>query len=99
MILCRKCWSQISLSDFGVCSSIESLCNDFVLQRYLIAISFINLNLRRSSRYSEEKLADLDYADDIALFEETDVKMVETTEAIRVTAGKLGLQMSYNKTD
>ncbi|XP_072018477.1 scavenger receptor cysteine-rich domain-containing protein DMBT1-like [Amphiura filiformis] len=49
---------------------------------------------RRSSRYPEEKLADLDYANDIALLEETDVKMAETTEAIRVTAGKLGLQDS-----
>ena len=44
------------------------------------------------------KLADLDYADDIALFEETDVEMAKTTEAIRATAGKLDLQMSYKKT-
>ena len=29
---------------------------------------------RRSSRYPEVKLADLDYADDIALFEESETK-------------------------
>ena len=44
-------------------------------------------------------LADLDYADDIALFEESETKMAETTEAIRVAAGKLGLQMSFKKTE
>ena len=54
---------------------------------------------RRSSRYPEVKLADLDYADDIALFEETDVEMAKTTEAIRATAGNLGLKMSYKKTE
>ena len=37
---------------------------------------------RRSSRYPEVKLADLDYADDTALFKETDVEMAKTTEAI-----------------
>lgn len=59
----------------------------------------ITLLPRRSSRYPEEKLADLDYADDIALFEETDDKMAETTEAIRKTAGRLGLKMSFKKTE
>ena len=44
---------------------------------------------RRSSRYPTVKLADLDYADDIALFVESEAEMAETTEAIRVTAGKL----------
>ena len=44
-------------------------------------------------------LADFDYANDIALFEETDVKMAKTTEAIREIAEKLGLKMSYNKTE
>ena len=42
-----------------------------------------------------EKLADMDYADDIALFKETDAEMAETTEAIRDIAGKLGLKMSH----
>ena len=56
----------------------------------------ITLVSRRSSRYPEVKLADLDYADDIALFEESDAKM---TEAIRVIAGKLGLKMRYRKTE
>ena len=54
---------------------------------------------RRSSRYPEVKLADLDYADDIALFEDSESKMADTTEAIRATAGKLGLMMSFKKTE
>ena len=53
---------------------------------------------QRSSRYPAEKLADLDYADDIALFEASEAAMAETTEAIRNIAGKLCLQMSYKKT-
>ena len=61
--------------------------------------SGLTLIPRRSSRYPEVKLADLDYADDIALFEESETKMAETTEAIRATAGKLGLQMSFKKTE
>ena len=47
---------------------------------------------RRSSRYPKVKLADLDYADDIALFEENDVEIAKTTEVIREIAGKLGLK-------
>ena len=43
------------------------------------------------------RLSDLDYADDIALFEESATKMAETTEAIRSLAGKLGLHMSFKK--
>ena len=53
---------------------------------------------RRISRYPEVKLADLDYADDTALFEESENTMAETTEAILATAGKLGLQKSFKKT-
>ena len=34
----------------------------------------------RSSRYPEVKLADLDYADDIALFEKSETKMAETSK-------------------
>ena len=34
-------------------------------------------------------MTDWDYADNIALFEETDTEMVETTEATRDIAGKL----------
>ena len=48
-----------------------------------------NLVPRRSSRYPEVKLTDLDDADDIALFEETVVEMAKTSEAIRAIAGKL----------
>ena len=59
----------------------------------------LNSTPRRSSRYPAEKLADLDYADDIALFEAFEAAMAETTEAIRNIAGKLGLQMSYKKTE
>ena len=40
-----------------------------------------------------------DYADDIALFEESDTRMAETTEVIRTTAGKLGLHMSFKETE
>ena len=60
--------------------------------------SGLTLIPRRNSRYPEVKLADLNYADDIALFEESETKMAETTEAIRATAGKLGLHMSFKKT-
>ena len=59
----------------------------------------ITLIPRRSSRYPEVRFSDLDYADDIALFEESDSRMAETTEAIRTTAGKLGLHMSFKKTE
>ena len=59
----------------------------------------ITLVPRRSFRYPEVKLADLDYADDIALFKESDAEMANTTEAIRAIAGKLGLKMSYKKTE
>ena len=43
----------------------------------------LTLMPRRSSRYPAEKMTDLDYADDIAVFEETDTEMAETTEALR----------------
>ena len=73
---------------------------DFVMK---IAVDKDNRGLtlvpRMSSMYLKVKLADLDYADDTALFEETDVKMAKTTEAIREIAGKLGLKMSYKKTE
>ena len=59
----------------------------------------ITLIPRRSSRYPEVKLADLNYADDIALYEESDADMANTTEAIRAFAGKLCLKMSYKKTE
>ena len=76
------------------------LAIDFVMK---IAVDKDNRGLtltpRRSSRYPAEKLADLDYADDIALFEASEAAMAETTEAIRNIAGKLGLQMSYKKTE
>ena len=58
----------------------------------------VTLVPRRSSSYREVKLADFDYDDDIALFEESYVKMARTTAAIRAIAGKLGLKMSYKKT-
>ena len=61
--------------------------------------SVLTLIHRCSSRYPEVKLADWDYADDKALFEELETKMVETTEATRATAGKLGLQMIFKKTE
>ena len=76
------------------------LAIDFVMK---IAVDKDNRGLtltpRRSSRYPAEKLADLDYADDIALFEASEAAMAVTTEAIRNIAGKLGLQMSHKKTD
>ena len=58
---------------------------------------YLSLIPRRRSRYPEVKLSDLDYADDIALFDESENTMAETTEAIRATAGKPGLQMSCKK--
>ena len=36
---------------------------------------------------------------DVALFEESENTVAETTEAIRATAGKLGLQMIFKKTE
>ena len=59
----------------------------------------ITLVLKRSSRYPELKLADLDYADGIALFGETDVEMAKKTEAICAIAGIFGLEMCYKKTE
>lgn len=59
----------------------------------------ITLLPRQSSRYPEVKLVDLDYVDDIALLKDSDAKMIDTTEAIRETAGKLGLKMSFKKTE
>ena len=59
----------------------------------------LTLMPKGSYRYPAVKLADLDYADGIALFKETGAKMAETTEVIRVAAGKLGLQMSFKKTE
>ena len=41
---------------------------------------------RQSLRYPKVRFSNLDYADDIALFEESDTRMAETTEAIRTTA-------------
>ena len=76
------------------------LAIDFVMRAAVDKNSSgLTLIPRRSSRYPEVKLADLDYADDITLFEESETKMAETTEAIRATAGKLGLQMSFKKTE
>ena len=59
----------------------------------------LSLMPRRSSRYPAEKLADLDYANDIAVFEETATEIAQITEAIRDIAGKLGLKMSNKKTE
>ena len=53
----------------------------------------------RSFWYPAVKLADLDYAEDIALFEESEAETADTTKAIRVTAGNFGLQMSFKKTE
>ena len=61
--------------------------------------SCLTLISRRSLRYPEVKLADLDYTDDIALFEESETNMTEITETTRATAEKLGLQMRFKKTE
>ena len=44
-------------------------------------------------------LIDLDYADDKAVLEETDVEMTKTTEAIRAIVGNFDLKMSFKKTE
>ena len=76
------------------------LAIDFVMRAAVDANnSGLILTPRCSSRYPEVRLPDLDYADDIALFEDSDLKMANTTEAIRATAGKLGLKMSFKKTE
>ena len=80
-------------------NGLFGLAIDFVMK---IAVDKDNRGLtlipRRSSWYPEVKLADLHYADDNSLFEETDVETAKTTEAIRAIAGKLGLKMRYKKT-
>ena len=48
--------------------------------------SGLALIIRCSSIYPEGKIAYFPYTDDIALFEESDTKMSETTEAIRALA-------------
>ena len=53
----------------------------------------ITLIPRRSSRYPEVRLSNT------ALFEESDTRMAKTTEAIRTTAAKLELHMSFKKTE
>ena len=65
----------------------------------MIKSSQNSLISRRSSRYPEVRFSDLDYADDIALFEESDTRMAETTVAIRTTAGILALHTSFKKTE
>ena len=52
----------------------------------------ITLLPRQSWRYPEVKLVDLDYVDDIALLKDSDAKMIDTTEAIRETAGNWDLK-------
>ena len=49
---------------------------------------------RRSSRNPEVKLADMDYADDIALFEESENTMTETTEVTSNTSVHIVTQMA-----
>ena len=76
------------------------LAIDFVMKTTVDAQNTgLTLIPRRSSRYPKETLSDLDYADDIALFEENEQNMAETTEAIRKSASRLGLMMSYKKTE
>ena len=57
------------------------LAIDFVMRTAVDIKNNRGLTLlpRRSSRYPEVKLADPNYADDIALFEDSDYKMSGTT--------------------
>ena len=59
----------------------------------------ITLMPRRSLQYTEVRFSDLDYADDIDLFEESDTRMTETLDDIRTTAGKPWPPMSFTKTE
>ena len=51
----------------------------------------------RTSRYPEVKLTDLDYADDIALFEELEIMMAETTEAITCYSWETGITNEFQE--
>ena len=81
-------------------SLLLGLAIDFVMKTTVDAQNTgLTLISRRSSRYPQINLSDLDYADDIVLFEENELSMTRTTEATRQSANKLGLMMSHKKTE
>jgi hypothetical protein len=65
---------------------------------YLIAHGF-TFKLRKSSRYPERKLGDLEYAYDIALLADSTEQLNSQLEALRREASKVGLKINEEKTE
>lgn len=57
----------------------------------------VTLNPRRSSRYPEWRLPDLDFADDIALFGNSSTGLIQATEDLENVGASVGLSLNYIK--
>jgi hypothetical protein len=56
-------------------------------------------SLRKSTRPSERRIDDLDFADDIALIESSKQRSQKQIDALKLQASKVGLQINVEKTE
>ena len=59
----------------------------------------IVLEKRRSSRYQQQRLSDLDFADDIVLIEESEQRLQHATSEVEEKGRKVGLTINSKKTE
>ena len=57
----------------------------------------IVLEQRRSSRYQQQRLSDLDFADDIVLIDETEQRLQYATSQVEEKESKVGLTVDSTK--
>ena len=58
----------------------------------------IVLERRRSSRYQQQRLSDLDFVDDIALIDESEQRLQYATSEVEEKGRKVGLTINSKKT-
>ena len=71
---------------------------DWVLKHALDENAGIVLERRRSSRYRQYRLSDLDFADDIALIDDTEERLQPATSLLEDKGSKVGLTINSKKT-
>ena len=71
---------------------------DYALRSSIIISDGLTLKPRRSSRYPAEKLADLDYADDIALLEDCIEAAQDLLKRVENACQEVGLHLNASKT-
>ena len=71
---------------------------DYALRSSIIISDGLTLKPRRNSRYPAEKLADLDYADDIALLEDCIEAAQDLLKRVENAYQEVGLHLNASKT-